>query len=155
VRAIVRDGAYCPPLGPAGVAARVVVGLVFLYLALLWRDPTWSDVALGLAAVPAVATALLAVRARRSPQPLRATGPLGHVVNTAVLVPLLFLAPTAGPALLFYGASMLIAAVRRSGGCEVTTIPNALLRRDDQWGCALFAPVDLAERSRLIRERPR
>lgn len=57
--------------------------------------------------------------------------------------------------LLFYGASMLIAAVRRSGGREVTTILNALVRRDDQWGCALFAPVDLAKRSRLIRGRPR
>lgn len=40
---------------------------------------------------------------------------------------------------------MLVAAFRRSGGCEVTAISNALLGRDDQVGCALFAPVDLAE----------
>ena len=46
---------------------------------------------------------------------------------------------------MFYGFSMLVAAATRSGGCEVTAISNALLRRDDQVGCPLFASVDLVE----------
>jgi hypothetical protein len=81
---------------------------------------------------------------------LRATGPLGHLANAAVFVPLFAHPATIGTALLFYGGSMLIAAARRAGGCEVTVISNALLNRDDQIGCVLFAPVDLAE-ARLRR----
>jgi hypothetical protein len=58
----------------------------------------------------------------------------------------LFVIPaTVGAALLFYGASMIVAALRRAGGCEVTALSNALLHRDDQVGCVLFAPIDLAE----------
>ena len=45
---------------------------------------------------------------------------------------------------------MLVAAVRRSGGCELTAISNAVLDRDDQVGCVLFAPIDLTE-ARLRR----
>jgi hypothetical protein len=45
---------------------------------------------------------------------------------------------------------MLVAAARRGGGCEVTAISNALLQRDDQLGCPLFAPLDVAE-ARLKR----
>jgi hypothetical protein len=40
-----------------------------------------------------------------------------------------------------------VAAARRSGGCEVTVIANAALRRDDQIGCVLFAPIDLTARA--------
>ena len=46
---------------------------------------------------------------------------------------------------------MLVAACRRQHGCELTVASNAVLGRDDQIGCALFAPVDIAER--LHRER--
>ena len=60
-------------------------------------------------------------------------------------IPLLFAPPTSGGALLFYGGSMLLAAARRSGGCEVTVASNAILGRNDQFGGALFAPVEAAE----------
>ncbi|MGH8878635.1 MAG: hypothetical protein ACRD0P_15040, partial [Stackebrandtia sp.] len=49
-------------------------------------------------------------------------------------------------ALLFYGASMLLAALRGYAGCEVLAVSNRLLRRDDQIGCILFAPIDHVER---------
>jgi len=96
--------------------------------------------------MPALVVGVLTLRARRSSEPLSATGPVGHALNLAVLIPLFTLPATAGAAFLFYGASMLVAAARRSGGCEVTAISNTLLRRDDQVGCPLFAPVDALDR---------
>ncbi len=56
---------------------------------------------------------------------------------------------TSDAALIFYGASMLLAAVRGYAGCEVLAVSNWLLRRDDQVGCVVFAPVDLVERSQI------
>jgi hypothetical protein len=141
-----------PAIGPVGVAARVVVGAVLIGLALFWNDPRWHDPVFGLVVMPAILAGLIALRARRSRAPLRATGPVGHVLNAAVFVPLFALPATVGSALLFYGASMLVAATRRSGGCEVTAISNTLLERDDEVGCMLFAPVDIAEAR--LRRRP-
>lgn len=140
----------CTEIGPIGAFARVAAGLTCIYLALLWSDPTWSDAFVGLVVMPHVVTGLLALRARRVRRPLRATGPLGHLANAAVFVPLFAHPATSGSALLFYGASMLVAAARRAGGCEVTAISNAVLERDDQIGCVCFAPIDLAE-ARLRR----
>lgn len=56
------------------------------------------------------------------------------------------LSPTSDAALLFYGVSMLLAALRGYAGCEVLAMSNWLLRRDDQIGCLLFGPVDHLER---------
>jgi hypothetical protein len=47
---------------------------------------------------------------------------------------------------IFYGVSMLIAAIRGYAGCESLAISNWLLKRDDQLGCLLFSPIDFAER---------
>jgi hypothetical protein len=53
---------------------------------------------------------------------------------------------TSDAALLFYGSSMLLAALRGYAGCEVLAISNWLLRRDDQVGCVVFSPIDQLER---------
>jgi hypothetical protein len=53
---------------------------------------------------------------------------------------------TSDAALLFYGASMLLAAARGYAGCEVLAVSNWLLRRDDQVGCLVFSPIDGLER---------
>ena len=58
------------------------------------------------------------------------------------------LAVTSDAALIFYGTSMLLAALRGYAGCEVLAISNWLLGRDDQAGCLLFWPIDHAERRR-------
>jgi hypothetical protein len=142
--------ATCAPrdsteIGPAGVIARAAVGSALLSLAIFWNDPGWADPLFALVVIPAAITGALRVRGRRTQRPVRATGPLGHVLNAAVFVPLFAHPATIGTALVFYGASMLVAAARRSGGCEVTAISNVLLNRDDQVGCVIFAPVDLAE----------
>ena len=48
--------------------------------------------------------------------------------------------------LIFYGLSMLVAALRGYGGCEALAFSNWLLKRDDQLGCLVFSPIDNAER---------
>lgn len=152
-------------IGAVGTVARVVVGLVLLF-GVLDRAAGWigyfgsssaglrpAGWVLGLVGFPAVLLTWQWLRARRSPSPFRAVGPLGHVVNAAVIVALLLtpwyappLAIASEAALIFYGASMLLAAVRGYGGCEVLAVSNWVLRRDDQVGCLLFAPIDHAER---------
>ncbi|MGH3286871.1 MAG: hypothetical protein ACRDPD_19675, partial [Streptosporangiaceae bacterium] len=62
---------------------------------------------------------------------------------------------TSDAALIFYGASLLLAAARGYAGCEVLAVPNWLLRRDDQVGCVVFAPVDALERRRAASGRQR
>lgn len=146
-------------IGAAGTAARVLVGVVLLGLVLTgeisrgWRPAAW---ALALLVFPAIALFAARLRARRHPAGLRATGPAGYAVNAAVFAALYatpWYAPplgfTSDAALIFYGASMLLAAARGYAGCEVLAVPNWLLRRDDQVGCAVFAPVDALERRRL------
>jgi hypothetical protein len=71
-------------------------------------------------------------------------------LNCAVIVALVVNPYTAGGALLFYGATMLVAAWRGQAGCEITVIPNGLLRRDDQIGCPTLSVIDEAE-TRLRR----
>ncbi len=56
-------------------------------------------------------------------------------------------------AFVFYGASMLLAAIRGYAGCEVLAVSNWLLHRDDQIGCLVLSPLDLLEQ-RLRQSRP-
>jgi len=137
--------AACGRIGPIGAAARLVVGTALIVLALVWREPHWRDAALGLLAFPGVITTAFWLRARVRPAAVRAIGPIAQVLNIVIATVLFALPATAGPTFVFYGTSMLVAALRRAGGCEVTAISNVLLRRDDQIGCMVFAPVDLAE----------
>jgi hypothetical protein len=142
-------------IGPAGTAVRVLAGIGLLYLAgaadgLPW-SVDWYDPILGLVVLPAL-TIMLGLAARRyADRPLRLTGPLGHALNCAVIVALVANPYTGGAATLFYAATVLVAAGRGQPGCEVTVIPNWILRRDDQIGCPVFAPIDAAE----ARHRPR
>lgn len=137
-------------IGPAGAAARFAVGAVFIAAALWWREPDWTDALVGLVVMPAAVIAVLAWRARHRPQRLEATGPVAHWLNMVLALALLFIPATAGGAFLFYGVSMLVAAFRRAGGCEVTTIANLVLGRDDQVGCVLFGPIDADETQRRL-----
>jgi hypothetical protein len=138
-------------IGPLGTTARVVVG------GLLLASVTWGHLTrgfhlsawlLGLVGFPALALAGQWLRARRTPTPLRATGPVAHALNLAVFLVLYLLEPTSDAALLFYGASMWLAAARGDAGCEVLAVSNWLLGRDDQIGCAPFWPIDQWEHRR-------
>ena len=142
-------------IGRWGTAARLVVGVALLgdvafgHWSRGFHAAPWL---LGLLGFPAVLLAMQWARARRSRPPLRATGPAGHALNCAVFLAL-YLTPEYAPplsvtsdaALIFYGASMLLAAARGYAGCEVLAVSNWLLRRDDQVGCLLFAPIDHTE----------
>ena len=142
-------------IGRVGTAARLLVGLVLLgsvlqgELAGPFRPAAWL---LGLVAFPAVLLGWQWWRARRGRPRLQATGPLGHAVNIAVFLAL-YLTPwyalplrfTSDAALLFYGTSMLLAALRGYGGCEVLALSNWVLHRDDQVGCVVFSPIDQLE----------
>jgi hypothetical protein len=143
-------------IGAAGTAARILVGVVLLGSVVSgeasrgWHPVAWV---LALAVFPLAAMAAAWLRARRQPAGLRATGLAGHAVNAAVFAALYatpWYAPplgfTSDAALIFYSASMLLAAARGYAGCEVLAVPNWLLHRDDQVGCLVFAPVDTLER---------
>jgi hypothetical protein len=143
-------------IGPLGTTARVLVG------GLLLGSVTWGHLTrgfhlsawlLGLVGFPALLVAGQWLRARRAPTPLRATGPVGHVLNLAVFLALYLLEATSDATLIFYGASMLLAALRGYAGCEVLAVSNWLLRRDDQVGCALFWPIDQRERRRAVHAK--
>jgi hypothetical protein len=145
-------------IGGIGTAARLLVGLVLVgsvlqgELAGPFRPAAW---ALGLAGLPATLVCWQRWRARHRKPRLAATGPLGHTLNLAVFLAL-YLTPwyapalgfTSDAALLFYGASMLVAARRGDPGCEVLAVPNWLLGRDDQVGCVVFSPIDHLEAQR-------
>jgi hypothetical protein len=129
-------------IGPWGTVARVVVGAAMVAGAALIGIGA-LEAAIGLIAFPAFTVAVLALRGRDAP-PLSLTSSewccLAVVPGAAAFI---FL-PVAS--LLFFGASMLLAAARGYGGCEVFAVSNWLRRRDDQIACPLFTPVDSAER---------
>lgn len=155
------DFARCRRIGPLGAGARVMVGGYLLWEVLATPVPDRVDGSLVLGAVgfPALLLSWQWWRSRRHPEPLRATGPVASVLNLAVVAAFYFtpwylpaLSVTSDAAMIFYGASMLLAAARGYGGCEVLAVSNWVLRRDDQIGCLVFAPVDLLE-ERLRRRR--
>jgi hypothetical protein len=143
-------------IGPVGTGARVIVGLWFLgsvvhgHVTGEFRPAPWV---LGLLGFPALLLAWQWWRSRRTPVRFDATGPVAHVLNIVAFFAL-YLTPDYAPALsvtsdaalLFYGVSMLLAAIRGYAGCEVLALSNWLLRRNDQVGCLVLAPIDYAER---------
>lgn len=137
-------------VGPWGTAARAAVGagLVGVAAAL---GPDASSLALGLLGLPAAFGLVLAVRGRQA-SPLRLEDPIWHCVNIGIGVALFNWVPVA--AMLFYGTSMLVAAWRGIGACEIFAMSNWLRNRDDRLGCPLFLPVDsLESRKALVDER--
>jgi hypothetical protein len=150
---------YQPPgrrrgIGTLGTVARILVGGLLLG-SVVWGHLTrgfhLSSWVLGLVGFPAMLVGLQWLWTRRTTARLEATGPAEHALNLAVFVVLYLLEPTSDAALIFYGASMLLAALWGYGGCEVLAVSNRLLGRDDQVGCALFWPVDQPERHRTGR----
>jgi hypothetical protein len=151
-------------IGTIGTVARVLIGFLMLLYGLTGGrievmrgtlqtgfDPL--SVAVGVVAFPAVLLAWQWLRARSAKTRYEATGPLATTINIAVFIALvltpLYASPlsfTSNAALIFYGASMLLAAARGYGGCEVLAISNWILRRDDQIGCLVLSPIDDYER---------
>jgi len=150
-------------IGAAGTASRAIVGLIFLFglgipggiVVINGRYQYRFDVLsviIGAVVYPALVLALHWWSVRRRSTPLRATGPIATTINLFVLLAL-FLLPALAPriyfissgAAVFYGASMILAALRGRAGCEVSAISNWVLGRDDQVGCPVFTPIDSLE----------
>jgi hypothetical protein len=68
----------------------------------------------------------------------RRIGSVGTASRAFVGVGLLYLG-----AELFYGLTLLIAALRGQPSCEATLLSNIIPRRDDQIGCSAFSPIDV------------
>ncbi|MGH9895688.1 MAG: hypothetical protein ACREA0_27630 [bacterium] len=143
-------------IGPAGTAARAAVGGALLG-SVVWGHatsgidiPPWL---IGLGVVPALTIAWQRWKARRHPSRLVwLSGPAGHATTFGVFMALYLTHWYAPPvsvlsdaAMIFYGSTMLVAAVRGYAGCEVLAISNWVLGRDDQIGCLLFEPIDRVE----------
>jgi len=151
-------------IGTIGTVARVLIGSFMVLYGLTGGrievmhgnvqtgfDPL--SVAIGVVAFPAVLLTWQWIRARTAKTRYEATGPLATTINIAVFIALVLtplyappLSFTSNAAFLFYGASMLLAAARGYGGCEVLAISNWILRRDDQIGCLVLSPIDDYER---------
>lgn len=144
-------------IGVAGTIARAAAGTGLLYLQ--WHGGlTWRALLLGFVVFPAVLLLWQGVRLRRTPAPLRATGLAEVLLHHAIVVVLIIIPFTRDATALFYGASMLLAAVRGYAGCEVLAITNWLLGRNDQAGCLVFSPLDALEvwgkeRHKALHER--
>jgi hypothetical protein len=152
-------------IGPVGTIARIVLGFAMLgygalggRIVLIHGRPQfgwdWAALALGLVGFPVVLLALQRIRMNRNPTRFEETGPTATTLNilvfavlvSAVKVPAIAFIGYA--ALIFYGASMLLAAARGYSGCEVLAVSNWLLRRDDQVGCLVLSPLDNIEKRR-------
>lgn len=152
-------------IGPAGTAARILLGgyMVGSVIEVEIRDGFTPMLwALGVIAFPGILLAAQWVWARRGGRQLHATGPIAHLITLGAFMALTLIPEynrtidvTGDAAVIFLGTSMLLAAARGYAGCEVLAISNWLLRRDDQVGCIVFAPVDLAESRRRRYERER
>jgi hypothetical protein len=128
---------------------RTLGGLGLIYLAGAVDGPPWDvgwyDPIVGFVVLPLIMIAVgLGVR-RYASRPIHLTGPVGIALNLAVIVGLVSNEDTAGGAILFYGASMLVAAWLGQPGCESTVVSNLVLRRDDQIGCPTLFLIDNAE----------
>ena len=145
-------------IGPLGMAARLLVGLLLVGLIVYGQLASSGHLApvtwvLGLLGFPALVLAWHIWRIRRNPAPFSDTSPLSFMLSlvlplafylTGWLVPPLWFSSDA--TLIFVGASLLLAALRGSAGCEFLALSNWLLRRHDQLACAVFTPIDSLER---------
>ena len=137
-------------IGPIGTTARVVTGLCLFSLAgwaAVRGDFQTHEVLLGLVGLPMIVM-LVVVASQRvlgTSAYLRATGPVGTLINFSMIVALFAIPWTTEIAYFFYGVPMFLAAWRGYPGCEMLAISNFVLRREDELGCPWFYPVDVFE----------
>lgn len=121
---------------------RLRVGLSFIAITVL--------IVLGLVTVYTLLDVMLSRRgARVNPW-------LGAVVAVGIVIAVYLLGQPDGyllgrgegeiAVLLFLSVSLIVAGIRADPGCEVMSIPAALLQRHSHLACLLFTPVDSLER---------
>lgn len=153
-------------IGPIATAARVIGGLIAITVPVSLSGFAWWDAATAFIALPLVATgaAVLVTSGYRrlAPDALSRSGAICSgpacwlvAIMVAAAVAIDALTPASGVVALWVwlGGSMLVAAARGYGGCEVLAIPNLLTGRRDQIGCILYTPIDRAEARRAAGRR--
>jgi hypothetical protein len=131
-------------IGPLGSVVRVCVGLGLLIFGFA-AGPSSFELLAGFVLLPAAEILILMVIRPPGSEPFHLYGAVGYAVNFGTAG--LLLANWTTPALLFYGASVLLAVVKGYAGCEILALSNFLRRRDDQLACAIFSPIDAIEKS--------
>ena len=146
-------------IGPIGTIARIATGLWLFSLA-GWAaargDLQLHEVFLGLVGLPAIVM-LVVIASQRvlgTSAYLRATGPVGTLINLSMIVALFAIPWTTEIAYFFYGVPMFLAAWRGYPGCEMLAISNLALRREDELGCPWFYPIDVFEEQFTGWSRP-
>jgi hypothetical protein len=138
-------------IGPAGTVSRLVVGAAAIAIPVALEGIGWWDVAALLAAPLVAIAAARLVEAALGPSTPRAICSAQGCVLTGILFAAAFgLGGTTavdGDVVFwgFLGASMLLAAARGDGGCELLAFPNAITGRRDRIGCIVFTPIDTLE----------
>lgn len=139
-------------IGAIGTAIRMCVGAGLLIFGIA-GGPSLFEILAGFVLLPAAEMAIFLVVRPPGSTPLHIYGRLGYAVNFGTAGLLLAIWTT--PAMLFYGASILLAVVKGYAGCEILALSNLLRRRDDQLACAVFSPIDAIEHPSHIRTCPR
>jgi hypothetical protein len=163
----VRSAGSARQIGPLGTLARVVGGLAAIVVPVALDGLSATEVVVALAGLPLVslvAAPLIEWGFRQwAPRALCSrhaicSGPGCVLVAVMIGANAALVAPTSvsGSVTIWawLGVSMLVAAARGYGGCEVLAIPNLLTGRRDAIGCLVCTPIDRAEarhRRRAIR----
>lgn len=153
-------------IGPIGTASRTLAGAAAITVPVAIEGIGWWDLpglAAALVVVTTAARLITPVIERTHPE----TGGARHKVCSpagCLLIGVLFAAASALGAATpahadiafwgFLGTSMLLAAARGDGGCELLALPNAITGREDRIGCILFTPIDAAEARRRAVPHP-
>jgi hypothetical protein len=156
-------------LGPIGTAARAIAGGLLILVPIASDGLARWDAFGALIVLPALSLALGQLLAAGVTRLAEVTGRLASdvtrtwSVHLSALVLILVSATAltyvtpidAGAIWLFFGVSLVVAAVRGDAGCEAVAIPNAIFRRRERIGCVVFVLVDSLEgRSRAAAQQP-
>jgi hypothetical protein len=121
-------------IGVIGTSARIAIGAGLLFFAFQGEGVQWHEALIGFALFPALLMLFHWARLSRTKESLNANGPMGFLLNNGIVILFVLIPYTRDPAFLFYGASMILAAIRGEGGCEIMSLSNWLLRRNDEVG---------------------
>jgi hypothetical protein len=131
-------------IGPIGTVVRACVGVALLVFGIA-DEPSLFELLAGFVLLPAAEMAVVLFLRPPGSGPFHLYGAVGYAVNFGTAGVLLAIWTT--PALLFYGASILLAVIKGYAGCEILALSNLTRRRDDQLACAVFSPIDALEQT--------